>query len=474
MILRPYQDRAVRELSAAFESGKRRVVLVAPPGAGKGSLAAFLLAESARRGERGLFLVHRREIVLDIANRVRALAPDDVGVILAGHDAEPYARIQVASVQTVLARESPPAADIVVADECHHYRSSDWGSVLAAYPDARVVGFTATPERADGQALGDVFESLIVVAHYSELLADGHLVQCRVFQPPEALGRNLAQEPLAAYQKIAPGSRAFLFVGGVRYAEEQAAAFSAAGVPTAAIHANVPAAVRDQALQRFKDGDLRVLANYGVYTEGTDVPEASTIILARACQHASVYLQITGRGLRPHPSKDHAILIDLTGASLRHGLPTVDRHYSLTGRAIADSGAPLCVCQQCGLTFAGLPPCPGCGYIAPREAPPPPRIYSLELREVYAGVDTPDAAKDREWQRLRTLCQEKAWSLGWAVGEYRKLFGDLLPVGFTEDDRRAVYSGFLRRAGEKGYKEGWAKYRYREMFGCWPRFGRAA
>lgn len=467
MTLRPYQSRALAQLDAAFAAGKRRVVVVAPPGAGKGTLAAHLLAEAAARGGRGLFLVHRREIVLDIAERVRDVAPS-VGVLLAGSDTDPHAEIQVASVQTLLARETRPAADLIVADEAHHYKSADWGGVLHAYPDARIVGFTATPERADGQPLGDVFEQLVVAARYSELLVAGHLVPCRVFQPPEALGRDLAQEPLDAYRKIAPGSLAFCFVGGVQYAETQAAAFRAAGIPAAAIHAKTRAGPRDEALRQFRAGALRVLCNYGVYTEGTDVPEAQTVILARACAHPSTYLQITGRALRPHPSKQHATLIDLTGASLRHGLPTEDRTYSLDGHAISEAGAPLCVCQKCGLTFAGAPPCPGCGFVPERSAPPPPRIYSLELREVYAGSDTPPDAMAREWGRLRGLASSRGWSLGWAVREYRKLFTHLPLV--SRDEQAAIYRADVAFAASKGWKPGWAAYRYRELFGAWPRF----
>ena len=463
MTLRPYQERAVAAVRECWARGARRVLLACPTGGGKTACMARLVADSPT-----IWVAHRRELLQQAAERLRGeFGHDHVGVAAPGFPREPGARIQVSTVQTLLARDWRPAADLLVWDEAHHAPADAFAAVAASYDGARHLGATATPCRQDGRPLGDCYDALVVGAQYSELLRDRHLVSCRVFQPPEVLGGDLAQEPLAAYQRIAAGERAFLFVSGVRYAEQQAAAFCAAGVPAAAVHAGPPTGRRDEALRRFRAGDLRVLANCAIFTEGTDVPEASTIILARACQHVGLYLQIVGRALRPSPGKDRATLIDLTGASVRHGLPTQDREYSLTGEPISEGeGAALRVCQKCGLTFASAPPCPACGYAPPKEAPPPPRIWSLELREVYAGVDTPPEAMVREWARLRALAASKGWSLAWAARQYKKLFSE--PPPLADSERRAIYAADAAFAASKGWRPGWAKHRYRELCGAWP------
>lgn len=131
MTLRDYQQRGLRKISDALASGATRVLAVAPTGAGKGTMAANLLARTVKSGKRALFLVHRREIVLDVARRVQAELGRDVGVILPGKRRSPDARVQVASVQSLLrAGVQLPKADLIVPDEAHHYAADEWRGVL--------------------------------------------------------------------------------------------------------------------------------------------------------------------------------------------------------------------------------------------------------------------------------------------------------------------------------------------------------
>lgn len=111
--------------------------------------------------------------------------------------------------------------------------------------------------------------------------------------------------------------------------------FRDVGVVAGTIEANTPIREREDLLDRFKRGSLRVLTNVNTLTEGVDVPEARTVILARAFGHVGGFLQAAGRALRPADGKADAILIDLPGSTIRHGLPTDDRAYSLEGRAIS-------------------------------------------------------------------------------------------------------------------------------------------
>lgn len=332
MKLRPYQQSGLDRVDAALKSGSHRVLAVAPTGSGKGTMAAHLLAQTSKR-ERALFLVHRREIVIDVAKRIRALVATDVGVVLPGQTVNRGARIQVASVQSLMRSRTIPDADLIVPDEAHHYAADEWGAVLSnrRYSSARMVGFTATPQRADGRALGDVFDTLVVVATYSELIASKHIVQCQVLRPDHHLGIDIAQDPLDAYKRYANGTPAMVYVRRVSEAKTLTARFVKAGFVAAVVHAKTGKAERDETLRRFADGRVTVVVNVYALTEGVDVPRVSTIVLARTCDHASTYVQIVGRGLRPSQGKRAALLLDLTGVSHKHGLPTDDRDYSLEG-----------------------------------------------------------------------------------------------------------------------------------------------
>lgn len=444
--LRDYQSRAVGLVRSAWDRGERRVLLVAPTGSGKS-----VMAEALVRGETGPVLVvaHRVELVEQFVERFGDVPS-----------------VTVRSVQTLRAHGAVVPAGLVVLDEAHHYVADDWSALAAAYPSARVVGLTATPERGDGRAMGSAFDALVVAAHYSELLRDGHLVPCRVYQPPPDFAKGLALDPVAAWLRYADGSRGFAFTRDVASAVELAERLTAAGVRAAAVHQGTPARERSQSLRALKQGALHCLTSVYALTEGVDVPAARVCMLARSAGSAATYLQIAGRVLRPAHDKTDAILIDLGGASLVHGLPTDDRVYSLEGEAIRSArSAGIRNCTACGCTYRG-DTCPECGTTPEPERRPEPRIWSHELREVFAGSDTPDDAKSAELARLRKLAAERGWSFLFVQREYKKLFG-ADPVATTAE-REQEYRSLAALAERRGYARGYAAARYRQTFGAWP------
>lgn len=457
--LRDYQLRAVESVRAAWQAGTRAVCLVAPTGAGK----TVLGAELARGYCAVLWVAHRRELVAQARSRL-----ERDGHALRDHYGP--AGVHVTTVQTLLARGHRPAADLVVLDEAHHYVAAEWRTLAEDYPETRVVGLTATPQRADGSPLGDVFGALVVAAQYSELIRDGHLVGCRVVQPLEAV-RGLAADPLDAYRTHASGLRGYVYLRTVRGCGELAERFSGEGVPALAVTAKSKREERDSALKRLSSGDLSLLANVHTLTEGVDVPAASVVLLCRSPAHASTYLQMVGRVLRPHPGKPDALLVDLTGASLQHGLPTEDREYSLSGDCPIKRTTPTEIrqCRECGaVSEAWRRACPSCGH-EPEPQLRELKIYSAALREVFAGADTDSAAKRAEYQRLRKLAESRGWSIGWVVKEYRKLFSsppDLSDV--SAEEKYLAYRGLVALGRQRGYARGFAAARYRATFGAWP------
>lgn len=409
MELRPYQQRAVDQIRAAWRD-HQRICLVIPTGGGK-----TITAQAATEGQDALWLVHRRELADQAPGRA-------------------------VTIQSLLASGERPHADVLIADECHHLAPSaeQWHAVAAHYP--RILGLTATPQRGDGSPLGDLFSSLIVGASYSELLADGHLVPARVYRPAEML-QGYAQRPEDAWRQHAGDGQGFAYFSRV----EQSEKFRAAVYPVTArtISGKTPTAQRDESLAAFRAGSVRVLSNVQVLTEGVDVQEAAVCLIARGCEHQGTYLQMVGRVLRPSPGKDHATVIDLGGVSHMHGLPTEDREYSLDGRAIKSKVESLRVCPECGRTQPHGPDhCVECGFVWP-PVKKRARVWGVPLELAQAEAETPKERKIVAW---RAKLQD-----------------------MNDEQRRGEFARLKALAESNGYKPGWAAYQYKIRFGTWPR-----
>lgn len=470
--LRSYQARAFREVVSAWNKGSRRVLLCSPTGSGKTRMGEELVLYAVAQWGNVLWVVHTRELVKQAADRLR-LAGLRVGIIAPGLPYEPDAEVQVATIQTLAAKEDiRPPADLFVWDEAHHAKAEEWAKLAAYYANAFHLGLTATPERQDGKPLGDMFDALVVAAQYSELLKAGHLVNCRVYQPPQIFGNGLAQDPLAALQKYAPpNSRGFVFCHSVKASKELTEKSIAVGFKAAHIDGTTANWERCVSLEKFAQNQLQWLMNVQVLTEGVDVPDAQVCMLASSCSHIGGFLQRVGRVLRPSPGKTEAIVIDLSGATLIHGMPTEDRIYSLDGKGIKrTSVAPLKPCPKCGATIlAAYPACPECGYEFPKSQKTGPRIYDLALVEVYAGKETPQDAKARELRRLRALQKARNFPLYFVIKSYTDLFGERPIIDdMTEAERFAEFEKMKGQCAEKGWNPRRALGFYKQTFGDWP------
>lgn len=313
MVLRDYQQTALERALLIAEAGGRPLI-VAPTGAGKGTIIAAMAQRYAAEGRRVLVISHRIEIAKDLGER------------MGRHG-------RSATVQGELSRAEGCAADVLIVDEAHHYYAPSFRAFVESHEGADVIGATATPQRGDGKPLGDVFTDLLVAVTYSELLKRGVLVPCRTLRPESRLGRDLAQYPEDAYLRYAQGRPAFVFDRGLQEAQRTTAALKAAGVHAEYIDHETRKRERERIVRGHKSGDVDVIVNVGTMTEGVDVPRASCVVLARPCSYPGMYLQMVGRSLRACPGKSDAMLIDLVGASYAHGLPGTDAVYSLDGSA---------------------------------------------------------------------------------------------------------------------------------------------
>jgi DNA repair protein RadD len=438
MDLWPHQARGIDAVRASLQrlpDNSRRIVVVSPTGSGKTRFGAELARLKTGYAGRVLWLAHRTELIDQSATALEAqeLA---VGVVAAGSQRRPnpHCLVQVASLQTLLARDQKPPADLIVFDEVHHAAARQAMEFLQGYPNAQVVGLTATPQRGDGRPL-DWFADMVVLASMRELVDGGFLVDCDVIAPDEALRPGeIAREPWEAYDAHAPGQSAIVFSPTIAEAEKHAAGFGGRAVM---IEGATGRAERRRALSEFKEGRLRVLVNVGVLTEGTDLPICSCVVLARGCGTEGLYLQITGRALRRYPGKTRATLIDLRGVSHVHGHPTEDRVYSLEGSGISRGNAepnPYPACRVCGAPVSPGEGCAECGTGVNTAKPLVVTGHVLSKWEhMRRRGDSERAVSLAKWLRVAS---EKGWKAGAVAWKYKAVFGGWPPGAVMAEAKR--------------------------------------
>lgn len=418
--LRPLQVRGIERVRDELRAGRKRVCFVAPCGYGKTRVASELIRRAVAKGNRVLFTVHLREIVRETAKRLADLGVP-CGVVMADEPAPANVPVLVCSTPTLHVRGQRPPADLLIHDEAHHLVAQTFRAIAGdpAYADAVHLGLTATPERSDGVGLGDVFESLVVGALPSELLAANLLVPTDVIAPPYRMS-DLASDPVDAWQRAAAGRRTIVFAKTVRQAQEIAARFASRGVPVGLVDGTTAKKKRDTTLETFGSGQLLVLVNVACLTEGVDVPGAEVCVLARSCGSLSTFVQIVGRVQRSAPGKTRALLIDLYGAVHEHGLPDEDRVWTLDGLAPKEKArTSVRQCPQCGAVFRSKPKCPLCAFELP--PPPPPKVDAVRMGRADRVV--PAHVKLDKWVALCRTAHARGFKPGWAYHRFVGAFG---------------------------------------------------
>lgn len=336
-MLRPYQREALLALQQAYSRGVHRAIVSLPTGTGKTKLFPALPATFGLKSDEVMVvLAHREELIDQAAARLKADLPImRVGKEKADVRAHPKCNVVVASVQSLheqrldeFLRRFDRRIAILVVDECHHAVASGYvrtiDAVTKARPDAAVVGVTATTPRDDGVALGHVFEEVVYHRDMRWAIDDGWLVSPRCFtvegqtdlQRVAIVRGDYALSPLArtintrrrndvvvgAYREHLAGRKTVVFCTTIEHAKNLNDAFVTAGVASRWASGETPAPQRRSILRAFRDGTISVLINCMLWVEGFDEPTVEAIINARPTRSRSLYIQICGRGTRPHPS----------------------------------------------------------------------------------------------------------------------------------------------------------------------------
>lgn len=358
--LRDYQADAITAVRQAWSSGTRRPAVILPTGAGKTVVFAHVAAQMRERDVRTLILAHRDELIEQAAAKVRAVAPDlRVGIVKGPRREIRNRDVVIASVQSLTreARRAELAAAglrLVIVDECHHAVANTYMAVLRdlgcfeADPlaGAYALGVTATLGRSDRVALGQVWESVAYQRDIVTMIRQGHLVNAKGVRVrvegldlarvkrtagdyqdkalSEAMHAALAPAAVArAYVEHAKDRQGILFAPTVAMAYEMAEALNAEGIPAVGLDGSMATVDRRRVLADFARGDIQVVCNCAVLTEGFDAPWCSAVVIARPTNSAPLYVQMAGRALRPHPGKRDAMIIDVVGVTGRMRLASI-------------------------------------------------------------------------------------------------------------------------------------------------------
>ncbi|MCD8046221.1 MAG: DEAD/DEAH box helicase [Clostridiales bacterium] len=344
MTLRPYQKASEEAVFKKWAEGTKRTLIILPTGTGKTIVFAAIAEECVRKGERALILAHPGELLEQAADKIKR----STGLGCAVEKAESscagsWYRIVVGSVQTLMRERrlnsfDSDYFDTIMVDEAHHCISDSYQKVLQHFPETKVLGVTATPDRGDMKDLGTYFENIAYEYTLPKAIREGYLspikaltiplkidisgvgIQTGDFKSGE-LGTALdpyLEEIASEMETYCMDRKTVVFLPLVKTSQKFCSILNAHGFQAAEVNGN--SADRAEVLKDFDEGKYNVLCNSMLLTEGWDCPSVDCIVVLRPTKVRSLYCQMVGRGTRLYPGKDHLLLLDFLWMTERHEL----------------------------------------------------------------------------------------------------------------------------------------------------------
>lgn len=359
---RPEQLEAVEAVESY--TGSKGRMLVMPTGVGKTFTAMLLVSSYIERGLRVLWCADRRELLLQAAETLAEMRPDfEPGFVGNGLGDDYDHQVVFAMKDSAIRKrrmEKLEGFDLMVVDECHHAAAAGWKKLIAHISAPVLLGLTATPDRADTKRLSEGWE-IVYSMTIQEAIDKGYLLPlwAGVDRPPaldlsrvtitrrdyvpaeletELLRNHIVEHTVAAIHKAHTARKLpfrdeelelcpaeldggiLVYCVTVNQAQLTAAAVADSGLTAAVVYGEMDPDDRALILSEFRAGRIKVLVNVGILTEGTDLPWAQTVILARPTTSWSLFMQIVGRAVRRHGEQELAFICDLVGATDYHSI----------------------------------------------------------------------------------------------------------------------------------------------------------
>ena len=428
---------------AMFAAGKRSVLCVCATGGGKSYIFMAMCENAAKKGK-VLVLAHRTELLDQHEENFRKN-----GISLDN--------IVIASVQSVY-RNLDDYGDVymVCADEAHLFKARTFEQVIKHFQGkgSFTVGFTATPVRLDGSPMNTIFDSMVVGPGTKELIEQKRLSPYVYLCPASAdvaqlkkragdyaiedveavMDGKIYGDAIREYTERCNGKQGIAFCCSIAHSKQLAQQFRDAGISAEHIDGDLGKRQRKAVMDRFRAGEIQVLCNVNLISEGLSVDGIHVVMLLRPTLSLALYLQQVGRGLRYEPGKVCTIL-DFVSNVYVHGLPDEEREWKLDGPPKAhrefDPEGRLTVrtCPYCFKCFETARLCPFCGEDYPTHPRELKQIEEIRLKEIRA-------------EELRRETERKAQA--------------------AQEIRAArSYEDLLQIEKKYGYKHGWAIIRAR-------------
>lgn len=395
MKLRDYQEELVDGIKQSMIAGNHSIIVQSPPRSGKTVVMAHIAKGATDKNNKVLFFSHRKEINEQV---YKTFENNEVNMNL----------VTIGGVQSLVRKlDKLDEPTIILIDEAHHSKATSYKKIIDYFPNAYKLLFTGTPIRLDGSGFDDIAEAIVLGKSVKWLQEHGRIAPFKYYAPlminesalkkrageftkgsvDETMKTVIYGDVIKHYEKLAKGKQAIVYTHSVEVSENVSKAFNEAGYNSIAVSGKTPREARETAMRAFRNGDLKIMVNCELFTEGIDLPNVDVCIMLRPTQSLSLYLQFAMRALNPREGKT-AIIIDHVGNVERFGLPNQDREWSLQGivkkKQTAKIGDPTVrVCEKCFATFwSSERTCPDCGFTNPPTAKEIEIMREAELTEI--------------------------------------------------------------------------------------------
>jgi superfamily II DNA or RNA helicase len=436
--LHDYQQTLVKKARQSYIDGYKSPCVVAPCGAGKSVIISDIARLTTDKGNRVLFLVHRKELIDQIQGTFQK---NEVNMSL----------VEFGMVQTVVRRlEKTAKPALIITDESHHGLAASYRNIYEYFKDVPRLGFTATPIRLNGSGLGDINDILIEEVDAEWLIENHFLSPYKYYAPKlidvsklklnslkefsntsidDAMDKTIYGDVIKHYKELADGEQAIAYCHNVEASKYTAVQFKEHGINAIHLDAKTPKNERDSIIQAFRDKEIQILCNVDLIGEGFDVPDCSTVIMLRPTQSLSLFIQQAMRGMR-YKSGKTSIIIDHVDNVRRFGLPDQKRHWSLHSKKTSKSTAEVKI-RQCNNCFAVYPmdtkECPECGYkpevkrVSEYEIDETAALAEITKEDINITLDFREPSDCKSMSELYELAKHRNYKRGWAFHQGKLL-----------------------------------------------------
>ncbi len=398
--LRPYQQKAKKEIFESWDEVDN-VMFQMPTGTGKTRLFTSIIRDinqyslSKKEAVKILIVAHRTELIDQIDESLKRyhVAHNVIGGSKKKREEDDFVRVRsikeialakklnekkfpvhVASIQTIMHKRNLNDTkklnfQFIIIDEAHHALADTYMRLWKLYPGSKKLGVTATPWRMNHQSFTDLFDKLVMSMPIKDFIKQGYLSPYVYYSlrdesyiqktidgieidktgeyNEESLEKNMdigkiRAQLLRSYQSLAKGKKGIIYAINKKHAKNICSEYEDAGYRVVAIDSETTDVDRNEMVKSFKNGEIDIIVNVDIFSEGFDCPDIEFIQLARPTRSLVKYLQQVGRGLRITENKGHCIILDNVGMYSRFGLPDARRHwkYHFLGHDVEDEEEP--------------------------------------------------------------------------------------------------------------------------------------